>query len=180
MDSTSWVALVSGCIELLLSFGLGLLTAFFSFRVFAKLNRNIDEVSALHQNNIAVAILHACMMLGAGLIIHKCMAPAIAGLQLQLFGGFSPLGLLKFLGLTAGYVTIVLLVTAGSLSYSMKLFLILTHDIDELAEIAKNNIAVSIVLGSVLIIMSLFLASGVESLLSALVPYPSPEAIQIQ
>jgi uncharacterized membrane protein YjfL (UPF0719 family) len=180
MESVTFVSLISGVVELILSFGLGLLTAFFSFRAFAKLNQGIDEIKALHDNNTAVAILHGCMMIAAAIIIHESLAPAIAGLQMQLFSGFSIIGILKFLGLTAGYVVIVLIITTLTLSCSVKLFLMLTHDIDELAEIAKNNISVSIVLGAVLIIMSLFLSSGVESFLSALVPYPSPQAIEIQ
>ena len=89
-------------------------------------------------------------------------------------------GFLKFIGLAVGYVAIVLTTTIVTLSVSVKLFLKLTRDIDELAEIEKNNVSVSILLGSVFIIMSFFLSSGVESFLSALVPYPSPETIQIQ
>ena len=180
MDSISLVSLISGIVELILSFGLGILTAFFSFRAFAKLNRSIDEIKALHENNTAVAILHGSMMIAAANIIHESLSPMIAGLQMQLFGGFTLIGCIKFLGLSAGYLIIVLLLTTLTLSASVKLFLTLTHDIDELAEIAKNNVAVAIVLGAVLIIMSMFLSSGVESFLSALVPYPSPQNIQIQ
>lgn len=180
MNSIAFVSLISGIVELILSFGLGLLTAFFSFKAFTKLNKGIDEIKALHDNNTAVAILHGCMMIAAAIIIHESLAPAVAGLQMQLFSGFSMTGFWKFIGLTVGYVAIVLTTTIVTLSVSVKLFLKLTRDIDELAEIEKNNVSVSIVLGSVLIIMSFFLSSGVESFLSALVPYPSPETIQIQ
>ena len=52
-------------------------------------------------------------------------------------------------------------------------------EIDELAEIGRNNVAVAITVGSMIIVMGIFLSQGVQSLLSAIIPEPAFGNIQI-
>jgi hypothetical protein len=53
------IPLVSGLVELALSFVLGILVAFGAFRLFARLTKDLDEVDEIRKNNVAVAIVLA-------------------------------------------------------------------------------------------------------------------------
>ena len=59
----------------------------------------------------------------------------------------------------------------GGITVATKLFLRMTTELDELAEVMKNNVAVAITLAAVIIVMSLFLSHGTRTLLNAMVPY---------
>jgi uncharacterized membrane protein YjfL (UPF0719 family) len=173
------ISLISGFAQLLFSFLLGLLVAVGSFFIFARLNRQVDEISELKANNVAVAILHASMMLAAALIIQRAVGPAISALQTALFTRPDWASLLKVMGLAAGYLVITILIALVTITISIRLFTALTRQLNEMEELRKNNSAVAIVLGAIVVIMSLFLAQGVDALLASLVPYPVFEPIQV-
>jgi len=75
-------------------------------------------------------------------------------------------------------IMLVQIIVAGLIAYisiylAINLYTYLTKDIDELGEIKDNNIAVSIVLGIVIISISLLMQQGIKSILDALIPFPS-------
>jgi len=119
------------------------------------------------------------MLVGSALIIRKALYPAVSSLQTTLYAGMDFGSALQMMGLTLVYVILALVLAVAGIGFSARLFLRLTHDIDEMAEIKLNNVAVAVTLGSVIVVMSLFLSHGVQSFLSALIPYPAVESIQI-
>lgn len=173
------VAVISGIVELVLSFVLGILVAYTSFRLFARITRDLEEVEELRKNNTAVGVMLGAMLIGSALILRKALFPAISSLQTALYEGMCLQGFLQTAGLSLVYVLLALALAVGGIGFSTRLFLRLTHDIDELSEIKQNNVAVAVTLGCVIIVMSLFLSQGVQSFLSALIPYPAVESIQI-
>jgi uncharacterized membrane protein YjfL (UPF0719 family) len=62
---------------------------------------------------------------------------------------------------------------------ALRIFLRLTREIDELAEIRANNVAVAFVLGCVIVVIGLFLGHGIQSLLAAIIPMPSFAPVQV-
>ena len=56
---------------------------------------------------------------------------------------------------------------------ALSLYTHLTRELDEMEEIKNNNIAVSIVLGVVIISISLLMQQGIKSILDALIPFPA-------
>ncbi len=61
----------------------------------------------------------------------------------------------------------------------MYFFMWLTKDLDELAEIKNNNIAVSLLLGIIIISIALLLQPGITTILDSLIPYPPVSIIDI-
>ena len=173
------VALVSGVVELALSFVLGLLTAYGSFRLFAWTTRDLDEMAELKENNAAVGVLLASMLVACAMIVRRAIYPAISSLQTALYDGLGWIALAKVGGLVLIYVGLALGCAVLCVIASMRLFLRLTHDLDEMAEIRRSNVAVALTLGAVIVVTGLFLSQGVQSFLSALIPYPAVEQIQI-
>jgi len=75
-------------------------------------------------------------------------------------------------------IMLIQIIVAGIIAYisiylAINLYTHLTKDIDELGEIKNNNIAVSIVLGVVIISISLIMQQGIKSILDAIIPFPT-------
>lgn len=173
------VAIVSGLAELVLSLALGILTAWIGFRLLARLTRQVDEIGELKQNNVAAGILLAALLLALALVIRQASYPAISALKTTLLQGLGIGSALRVLGLGAVYVAGALGIGMASIAVGVRVFLRLTHGLDELAEVKANNVAVAISLGMVIVILGIFLAQGVGSLLSALIPYPAVTEIHV-
>ncbi len=177
--SDQLIAIICGVVHLVLSFLLALIGTFGSFRIFDWLTKDIDEVEELKSNNIAVAVTLAGMLLGAGLILRAVIHPAISTVQTYLYTDMGAMAWLKLGGFVLGYILCALAITIGAIWVALKCFLALTHRIDEFAEIRARNIAVAIVLATVVVIMSMFLADGLRSLMGATIPYPIMHEIEV-
>jgi len=173
------VAITAGVFQLGLSFVLGLLITFGGFKMLDLLTRDLDELEELKKNNTAVGILMGSMLLSTGLICVEALDPASSTLQSTLFAGMGPAAVLKTLARTLAYFLLVLSLAVLCVSFSARIFFWLTRNLDEMAEIKNNNVAVAITLGAVLVVMGLFLSHGVSGLLQALVPSPALETIRI-
>ena len=173
------IALITGLVEFGLALILGIVVAFGAFRLFARMHSSIDEEAALGANNVAVGILQAALLIGTALIVREGLSPVTSSLQTLLADAVSLGKVLKFVGMSLGYLILVLALALVAVSTSLRLFIRLTHGLDELRHVNENNVAVALTLGAVIIVMSLFLAQGVQSLLAALVPYPALSSVQV-
>jgi len=176
---TQTVAVISGVVELALSFLMGLGVPYASFRFLAYLTREMDEVRELRKNNVAVGILFSSMLLSTALVARQAIYPIISTLQTKLFSGLTPGEAMLLLALSLGYVAFALVMAALAIAVGANLFLRLTRDIDEMGEIGRNNVAVALTLGAVIIVLGLFLSNGVQSLLAALIPEPTQTSLRI-
>ena len=174
------ILLGQGLIELLISVIFGLAMFFLSFKVFSLLTKNIDEIKEISNNNIAVAVLIASFIFGIMLLIKASIGPAMDTLILLLNSKES-----TFLMVILAIVRILLFFIFSAifafviLWLAIKLFTLLTTDIDEIEEIKNNNVAVSFILATLIISMSLILSKPLETLLSGLVSPPSQSNIGI-
>ena len=173
------IGLVSGVVQLVVSLLLGLLVAIISFRSFTRMHKEIDEMEALRENNVSMAVVLASMVIGTGMVVVQALEPVISVMQTTLYNGLTLWTALASLGMTVGFLLVVLFIAIVGIGIATKVFLWLTDEIDELAEIKRNNMAVAITLAAVIILMSMFLAHGSQTFLSSLVPYPAIESIQV-
>jgi len=181
--SDQMIGLICGVVHLVLSFLLALLATFGAFRIFDKLTRDIDEVAELKANNVAVSVSLSGMLLSSAIIMKTVIQPAISTLQVYLYEGITGLAVLKVFGLVAAYIAGAMILGIAAVWGTVLCFMALTHvmhDMDELAEIKKNNVAVAITTAVVLVIMGFFLADGINSLLKAAIPFPSFQPMEIQ
>ena len=166
--------LIAGILQLILSLIIGLAFIYAGFRFFHKRIKDIDEISELKKNNIAVAILNGSIILSLVIMVKNAIEPAITTFTLTLRNPDS--SLTSFLQTAA--IMLIQIIVAGVLAFlaiyiALNLYTFLTRDLDEIDEIKKNNIAVSIVLGVVIISISLLMQQGIKSILDALIPFPA-------
>lgn len=166
--------LISGVLQLFLSLFIGIIFIYAGFKFFHKKIKSINEIEELKKNNIAVAILNASIILALVIMVKNAIEPAITVFSMALRNPDATFS--SFLQ-TAG-IMLVQIILAGFIAYisiylAISLYTHLTKDLDELGEIKKNNIAVSVVLGVVIISISLLMQQGIKSILDALIPFPS-------
>lgn len=166
--------LIAGILQLILSLVTGLAFIYAGFRFFHKRIKDIDEISELKKNNIAVAILNGSIILSLVIMVKNAIEPAITTFTLTLRNPDS--SLTSFLQTAA--IMLIQIIVAGVLAFlaiyiALNLYTFLTRDLDEIDEIKKNNIAVSLVLGVVIISISLLMQQSIKSILDALIPFPT-------
>jgi uncharacterized membrane protein YjfL (UPF0719 family) len=168
-----------GIFELALSLGLGFLTVWFSFKMLARLTPQTDDFKAIKSNNTAVGILFGATILSVGLVVKQAAYPTVSSLQTILHRGLSWTGVLKLFGIGLGSIAIVMVIALTAVWMAVRLFLRMTKDIDELAEIQRNNVAVAVILGCMIVVIGLFLGHGIQSLLASIIPVPAFGNIQV-
>ncbi len=166
--------LLAGSIQLLLSLVIAIVFIYSGFRFFHKRIKSINEIEELKKNNIAVAILNASIILALVIMVKNAIEPAITVFSMTLRNPTATIN--SFLQMAG--IMLVQIIVAGIIAYiaiyvAINLYMHLTKDIDELSEIKNNNIAVSIVLGIVIISISLIMQQGIKSILDALIPFPA-------
>lgn len=168
-----------GIFELALSLGLGFLTVWFAFKMLARLTPQTDDFDAIKGNNVAVGILFGATILSVGLVVKQAAYPMVSSLQTGFHRGLTWLEALKIIGIALFSVALVLVISLTAVWTAVRLFLRLTRDIDEFAEIRRNNVAVAIILGCMIVVIGLFLGQGIQSLLASIVPVPAFGNIQV-
>ena len=166
--------LLAGVLQLLLSLFIAIVFIYASFTFFHKRIKTINEIEELKKNNIAVAILNASIILALVIMVKNAIEPAITVFSLALKNSDATLA--SFFQMAG--IMLIQIIVAGIIAYisiylAINLYTHLTKDIDELGEIKNNNIAVSIVLGVVIISISLIMQQGIKSILDAIIPFPT-------
>jgi hypothetical protein len=112
------------------------------------------------------------MVVSTGLVARAAIYPVIGALQSALVAEPGPGAVAALAARGVLYVLLFFAGAVGAIAAGTKVFLRLTGDIDELAELKRNNVAVAFVLAGFILVMWLFLARGGESLLTSLMPDP--------
>ena len=166
--------LVSGVLQLVLSLAVGIVFIYAGFKFFHNRIKAINEIEELKKNNIAVAILNASIILSLVIMVKNAIEPAITVFSMTLRNPNATfISFLQMAGIMLVQIIVAGLIAYISIYLAINLYTYLTKDIDELGEIKNNNIAVSIVLGIVIISISLLMQQGIKSILDALIPFPT-------
>ena len=159
--------------ETVLSIAFGLLTIFLVNKVLNWTLLNSDSENALAKGNIAVGIFAGTLVVCILMLVQPSILPSINTLQTMLTGRDSiDLGLLLVsFGFFIFFYIVTTALSLGVLFLATWLYLLATINIDEMKEIKKNNIAVSIMLSLVVLGMTLFIKPSVNRFVASFVKY---------
>lgn len=173
------INIVVGFIELIYTLFLAVITAWLAFTVFSKLTRDLDEIEEVKKNNIAVSVTLGSIIISVGLVVKKAAFPAVATLQTVIDRGVSFFGIIQILGISLISALISIAVSLAGIWLAVKVFTGLTRNVDELTEIRKNNMAVAIIIGAIILLLGMFISQGIENIFGSIIPMPSFEKIRI-
>jgi uncharacterized membrane protein YjfL (UPF0719 family) len=172
--------LIIALVQITVSLVVGIFLIYFASKVFQSLTRGIKDIEELKQNNIAVAILNAAIVLSLIIVVRNSVDSSITVFANTLrnpsaiFTDYIEMSLIMI-----GQIVLSSIIAFSAIYIGLKIFMRLTKDLDELLEIKNNNVAVSILLSVILVSLSLLLQPGIIALLDALIPFPSVSLINI-
>lgn len=126
----------------------------------------------INQNNQAFGIFTASVLFSVGYMVSGVIQPLLSLFRILSTRDGSTFGLMiSFIGYGAAYIlgsfiVALLICLLGAIIYNY------ITPIDEIVELKNNNLAVALVLGSIIITLSLMAHDGVELLLESFIPYP--------
>lgn len=156
------------------------LGVYMTYRVFVGVNPDYDSEEELRKGNTAVAVLLAAILISAGLIIQKGIYPVVALVRLYVTSpvdqGLAPWQLALY---AAAHLVMSFALAVLTISFTLRLWGRLTANIQEGKELKRGNMAVGIVLASVVLLVSMFIGEGVSSLSKSLIPQPSIGKVRV-
>lgn len=164
-----------------LSLIFGLLTIYIALKVIDKLVLRVKTLKMVKEGNVSIALFKAILIICTLLLIQTSVQSSNSALQTMVEAHNKIT--LKIFMISLGYF---FLFYAISLLFSVLLILIsfyvyikATVDIDEIAEIKKNNIAVSISLSLIILGMTLFIRPAFNNLIGSFVNYNALQVEQV-
>jgi uncharacterized membrane protein YjfL (UPF0719 family) len=160
--------------EFLLSVVLAVFVVYLSYRGFARMNRKAyDAQKEIYAGNVAVALLMATLMYAAALVMRESIYPVMSIITVGITsggeGGYS-YGMLAVHCL--GHLAFGFLLSVGCVHAALRAFSWLNRRIDENTQIKNGNTAVAVIMSSVVLVVALYVQSGVGALAKSLLPQP--------
>ncbi|MEK7390225.1 MAG: hypothetical protein AAB036_11065 [Elusimicrobiota bacterium] len=153
---------------------------FWTYRTFIKANPDFDMEQKIKEGNIAVGLLVGTILYCASQIL---MAGTDSSIQMVRMHMLAPTqedaSVIELLGRIAGHLAVSMALAVFSISLTLRLFGRLTKQLQEGKELEKGNIAVGLLLSSVVLVSSLYIKDGVSSIMKALTPQPAMGRIQV-
>jgi len=155
-------------LEIILTITISVVVFFTSYKILKMLFFKNQDISG---ENIAFTIFTSGIFLSIGLILSEIL-PSISNIirlsttQSETIDTFE---IAKYSGL---YLFIGFIIAVIINSSVFLLFSVLTKNVNEFKEIQRNNIAVAILVVSILISITLIAKDGIALLISSLIPYP--------
>ncbi|MBI4351928.1 MAG: DUF350 domain-containing protein [Elusimicrobia bacterium] len=151
-----------------------------TYRVFIKANPDFDMEEEIKKGNAAVGTLVAAILFSASMILQKGMGSVVSMFRMHISApGESSMGLGKLALLSAAHLGLSMLLAVITISVTLRLFGKLVRSLHAGTELQRGNIAVGIVLSSVVLVAALYVGEGVSAISKALVPQPSIGQIEI-
>ena len=155
-------------LEIILTITISVVVFYISYKILKMLFFNNEDISG---ENIAFTIFTSGIFLSIGIILSE-IRPSISNVirlsttQTEAIDAFQ---IVKYSGLYLfiGFIAAVLINSSVFL-----LFSVLTKNVNEFKEIQKNNIAVAMLVVSILISITLIAKNSIALLISSLIPYP--------
>lgn len=172
--------LVVSLFEFFLSVSMSVAVVYVTYRAFIITNTDFDGEEEIKKGNVAVAVLVGGILLASSLIIQKGLYPVVSLFRLYLTTPIQQsLSQWQFILLAVAHLLLVFVVAVLTISFSLRLFGKMTTKMKEGVELYKGNVAVGILLASVVLVVAMYISEGVSSLSKSLLPQPSIGKIQI-
>ena len=157
--------------ELGASIAMVVLSLYLVFRFFAPAMARLDIRRELLRGNIAAAIVVAAIMICPTLTLLNTITPMTYLVRSYFMSGLRhDMSELQLFAYVIGYFALILALALLATWIAIRFFAFLTSGIDEFEEIRKGNVAVALVLASVVGVVSLFMHVGTAAIGGSLVP----------
>ncbi|GHC46355.1 DUF350 domain-containing protein [Ulvibacter litoralis] len=155
-------------LEIILSIGISVVVIFISYILLKKL---FFKKETLQGDNLAFVIFTSGIMLSIGIILSE-VVPSITNVIRLSATQNEAISITTIIGYSTLYLFIGFVCALCINLAVFLLFSLLTKGVNEFKEIQRNNIAVAILVATILISITLIAKDSISLLISSLVPYP--------
>jgi uncharacterized membrane protein YjfL (UPF0719 family) len=158
------VSIAAAVLQFVVGLALAMASVYIGLKMFDRLTKGVNEWEAIKNGNVAVGILMAAVIISIATVVQSGVLQVTAHLDVteslgDMLVGLG-IGLLNLLiGLAAAIIAIFI---------AVRILDRITKDIDEMAEIAKGNVAVAVIMAGVLIAVSFVISAAVSGVSNAL------------
>ena len=148
--------LIVSVANIIIAIILGVIASYIGVWLFAKSTRHLDDWGEVRRGNTGMGVVMGAIIIGIAIILK----PAVdLPLTVEIANPFIVL-LGELVGIAAG-----LLLAVSAIVFSAGMFDRLVGDIDELSELQRGNLAVAVIMGSVILAVSLLISGAVASII---------------
>jgi len=160
---------IVGLVQLIIAIIFSVIALYIGFMTMAKITKNIDEEKELAKGNTAVGIIVAAVFVAIALVVQS----GVSGLSIGI-GKAASVGLLSLDGLLAigaavAQLILGIVLAIAAIYLALNILDKLTKGVDEFEEIKKGNVAVALMMASVIISVAVIIQSGVLGITAALI-----------
>jgi uncharacterized membrane protein YjfL (UPF0719 family) len=165
-----------GSYHLILALIFGLLSVLISLYVVGKFKLNKTLTQAMAENNIAISIFKGAWIICTLLLVENSLEPSVNALRTMVFtkDHFTFKMLLISFGYFIAFYAISIIFSSLVLAVTFYAFVKITS-LDEVDEIKKNNIAVSIIVALAMVGITMFIHTAYDGFMSSLINYDNLE-----
>lgn len=157
---TAAVEIIIILIQLILGILFAILSVYLSLRFFDRMTEGIDEIAELKKGNKAVAIILLALIVSIGTVVKEGIqnyGVVFAGQQSL------PFFILAFV-MSIVQLVVVLAIAVLAIFAAIRVLDSITKGIDELKEIKKGNVAVALMVGAVIFIVSSIVSGAINNI----------------
>lgn len=156
--------------ELGISLVIGVVLLYYTYRI---INKYVKQKYSLKTNNVSFGIFASSVLFSVGYILTGIKAPILSVLRvLQKDPSYEGIIALDALKYSVVFVLVIITVITAVNIISVKLFTWMTKDINEFEEIQKDNLSVSIITATIVVVMTILVKDSIYLILESFIPYP--------
>tara|TARA_B110000238_G_C15896482_1_gene340035 strand:- start:107 stop:541 length:435 start_codon:yes stop_codon:yes gene_type:complete len=137
------------------------------------LDRFIKKKYDIANNNLAFSVFSSSILFSVAYLISGIKAPILNSLRmLSNDGEYEGSLILDGFKYTSLFLIIILIAIGLVIYLSINLYTKMTKDVNEFNEIKANNVAVSLIMATIIISISILIKESLYLMLETFVPYP--------
>lgn len=154
-----------------------------TYRVFVSANPDFNMEDEVRKGNVAVGSLVAAILFAASMILQKGLTSVVTIFRVYVStpteSGFQ---LWQLVLMAIGHLVMSMVLALMTISVTLRLFGRLSRRFSNIApgqELLKGNVAMGLILASVVIVSAMYVGEGVSALSKSLIPQPTIGHVQI-
>ena len=156
--------------EIIISLLFGIILLYSTYRL---LDRFIKKKYVIANDNLAFSVFSSSILISVAYLISGIKAPILNSLRmLSNDGDYEGSLILDGFKYTSLFLVIILIAIGLVIYLSINLYTKMTKDVNEFNEIKANNIAVSLIMATIIISISILIKESLYLMLETFVPYP--------
>lgn len=165
------LTVISGIIAIGVSILISVILVFVTFRIDIALTKKIDEIQKLLDGNKSIAIMLGAVIISQAILLRHALHPIMVVIRNSMLNKIAGMSIVWAVIYCLLFLIIISIVSIMAAALATWMFAKMNKDFNAKDELMKDNVAVAIFLGTVVIAIVLIVEGGVSDLAESIIPY---------